>query len=304
MKRKIFSVMAIAAIAFVSCKKDELNSTELGTATINGNIWADLDLTDTDVEGVNGMPVTVVVNTMEWDQQPVPGYNYDDKVYSTTTSANGDYSLTIDATESGFDVDIMFEDIYTTRTNQDGTTSNVKVSRGDITKFIWSGAVISTKDQATIEVDNANNQSYGTATIYGTIFMPWDQSTWDGNIAANQKYNTTSGQTQTDIKWMYDNGNAPYGVTDNTVYTATFDYATGDYMITVPTESLGGSNVLVDIGFTDFQGTMTGNNAAFTADSTLNGIWTCGGISAVNNVSVIDGDLMVNMDIGFGFNPF
>lgn len=305
MKRKIFSVMAIAAIALVSCKKDELNSTELGSATVNGNVWADLDLTNTEVEGVSGMQVSIEVNTQNWDQQPVTGYNYDVKVYSTTTNASGDYTLTVPATDDQYDVTIKFEDLYTTQTNQDGSTSNVLVTRGDITKTIWNGAIINTEDEATVNAANSSGNTYGTATIYGTIFMNYDVANWNGAPPANQKFNTISGQTQQDMVWAYDGGNGPNGVTDNTVYTASFDYATGDYVITIPTEGVNGANVLVDYGFLDFVGTRIENNMAFTADSTVNGVWTvANGSSYFNNVAVIDGDLFVNYDITFGFNPF
>ena len=39
MKKKIFSTMAIAAIVFTSCKKEEPATVELGEAVITGNVW-------------------------------------------------------------------------------------------------------------------------------------------------------------------------------------------------------------------------------------------------------------------------
>lgn len=304
MKRKIFSVMAIAAIALVSCNKEEENTTELGEATISGNVWAELDQTNQTSEGVNGMQVSIEVNTQNWDQQPVTGYNYDQKVYETTTNSAGDYTLTVPATDDGYNVTIRFEDLYTTMTNGDGTTTDVLVTRNDITKFVWNGANISTQDQATVTTTGTSGFTYGTATIYGTIFMNYDIANWNAAPPANQKFNTASNQTQQDIVWKYNGGNGPNGVTDNTIYTASFDFATGDYMITFPTEGVSGANVTVDWGFLDFQGTRIQNNMAFTADSTVNGIWSVGG--GINNqgATIIDGDLFTNYDINFNFNPF
>ena len=295
--------MAIAAIALVSCKKDELNTTELGTATINGNVWADMDLSLPGAEGVEGMQVAVIVNTADWDQQTVPGYSYDEKVYPAVTDANGDYSIEVPATDQGYNVTIEFEDLFTTRTNTAGTQENVKVTRADITKFIYSGAVIETEDQATVDVTNNNELSGGVATIKGTIMMDWDQSTWDGTVALDQYFNSaqTTNNAAQPLRWMYSGGNGPGGIQDLTVYSTTFDYTTGDYSIMVGCNSLTGAPVDVEIGILDFEGEMKGNNMAFTADSTWMGVWKT---AAPGMTSVNDGQINLNVDFSLTFVPY
>ncbi|MBD3637689.1 MAG: hypothetical protein HUJ25_10070 [Crocinitomicaceae bacterium] len=304
MKRRILSVMAIAAVAFVSCNKDEDASTELGEATIKGNVWADLDQTDSDVEGVEGMQVTVVVNTADWDQQPVPGYNYDEKVYTATTLANGDYELIIPATDDGYNITIEFEDVYTTRTTPTGT-QDVKVTRANINKFIYSGAVITTKDEASVTVVNSNNQAHGTATIHGTVWVDTDDTWWDGTDPGYVKFTGSTNPTlnQQNVVWRYEAGNAPYNSNDNTVYTAAISTADGSYTLTVPTESLTGNYIFIDWGVLDFIGDGKINNAAGTADTTSSGVYTGSGIQDFNGFGYIDGDIDVNMDIFLNFQP-
>lgn len=302
MKRKIFSIVAIAAIAFVSCKKEDENSTELGEATINGNVWADMDLTADGAEGVNGMSVKVEVNTQNWDQQPVPGYNYDQKVYTTTTDANGDYTLTIPATDDGYTVTIEFEDLYTTRTTSNGP-EDVLVTRADVNKFIYSGAMISTQDMATVDVTNNNEMSGGTATIKGRINMAYDVTTWQAPAipVIDQVFNTASNNPEQDLLWLYSGGNGPGGIQDLTVYNTTFDYSTGDYSVQVACNSMTGAPLTIELGIADFEGQRIEDNDAVTADTTYMGVWTTVGPAFV---TVNGGQIMPNENITLGFTPY
>lgn len=273
MKRKIFAAVAIASLALVSCNKDELDSTELGSATINGNVWADMDLTQPGVEGVNGMQVKVEVNTQDWDQQPVPGYNYDKKVYTATTDANGDYTLTIPATDEGYTITIEFEDLYTTRTTQAGT-DDVVVTRGDISKFIYSGAMITTVDEAT--VSPWNTTTYGSATVTGTVWLQPDMAFWDGQdapIELTSAAASTYGFTFPQILWKYDANDEPYNITDQAVRYIDFDGATGMYTFTVPTEAPDLNDVYINWGINDFNGMGRISNSMGTADSTVSGYY-------------------------------
>lgn len=121
MKRKIFSVLAIAAIAFVSCKKEEgATPAEPGTCTIQGTVEAALDLSnDTTASGafsfnLNPEPVTTgrmhfVINSMDLDHNPDPSYDYQDLTYHADIS-NGAYSIDVPAISTPLMVDVYFDD--------------------------------------------------------------------------------------------------------------------------------------------------------------------------------------------------
>lgn len=302
MKRKVFSALAIVVIAMSACKKEELDTTELGSAEVKGNVWADLNLTNTVNEGAAGMQVTVEVNTSDWDQQPVAGYNYDKQVYTTTCGASGDYTLTIPATQEGYSIDVTFEDLYTTRVLSN-STENVKVTQADLTHFIYDGAVIESQDIAVVtSVNNTVNQ-YGTATMYGTVYANYNIANWNVAPPANQRLTTASGLGAQDIVWRYET--TPYGTADVNVYTMAVDLTDGSYVITVPTEAASGTAVDIDWGMLDFLGNRTQNNFNSTVDSTVAGVWTCGGIEGpYNGVAQNDGDLTVNQNITLTFTSF
>ena len=295
--------MAIAALALVSCKKDEVNSTELGEATITGNLWAELDYTNATPEGVSGMQVKVEINTQDWDQQPVPGYNYDKKVYTTTTDASGNYTLTLPATDEGYNVTIEFEDLFTSQTVAGGGTQQVKVTRGDITKFIYSGAQLSTVDQASVTVVNNTVEQYGEMKIYGTVYVDYNVANWNVAPPSNQRMTTASGINEP-VVWRYES--APYTNSDQTVYSVAVNLTDGSYELTIPTEVLGGSDVGMDWGIMDFAGTRIQNNQAFNGDSTVSGIWSASGdgIEYFDGYYYQDGDMIANMDIWLNFSPF
>lgn len=303
MKRKMFSILAIAAIAMTSCKKDEPVSSELRDATISGNVWADMDQTDNDVEGVEGMTVKVEVNTMSWDQQPDPAYTYDKRVYTAVTDANGDYTLTIPATEDGYNITIQFEDLYTTRTTASGS-QDVKVTRGNITKNIYAGAAISTKDEATVTESTGTGSTGGEAWIKGNINVVYDNTFWQAPAVptGDQVLNTASGLGQQQMHWIYNNGNGPFGVTNEAVTSVDIDLSNGTYTITIATEGLSGGAVCVDYGILDFEGTRTQDNSAGTADSTVTGIYSMGGIYAEYNC-INAGDIIIN-NVSLGFTPY
>ncbi|UKN01637.1 hypothetical protein K6119_18095 [Paracrocinitomix mangrovi] len=303
MKRKIFSALAIAAIAFTSCKKDDLDTTELGEATIEGNIWADLDQSAMGVEGVSGMQVKIEVNTQNWDQQPVGGYNYDKKVYTATTDANGDYSFTLPATDDGYNVTLEFEDLYTTRTLVDGTTETVRVTRGNITKFIYSGAAITTVDEGTI--NQWNTTTYGSATVKGTVYIQPDYAFWnlqDNPVPFTNAVASTYGLPTVQILWKYDTNDEPYNITDQVVRYVDFDMNTGQYTLTIPTEAPDMNDVYINWGINDFEGNGLINNNAGTADSTVAGYYDNSQIWS-NGDWLWDGYIL-NQDFTMYFNQY
>lgn len=299
MKRKMFSILAIAAIAMTSCKKDEPVSSELRDAVINGNVWADMDQTDNDVEGVEGMTVKVEVNTQSWDQQPDFSYTYAKKVYTAVTDANGDYTLTIPATEDGYNVTLQFEDKYTIRTTASGN-QDVKVTRGNITKFIYAGASLETKDEATVVEATGSGSAGGEAWIKGDINVVWDIST--GAIpTGDQMLNTASGLGQQAMNWIYDSANGPFGVNNEVVTAVNIDLATGTYEITIATEGLSGNSVCVDYGILDFEGGRILDDMSAN-DSTQYGVYSMGGIYSEFDC-INAGDIIIN-NVSLGFTPY
>ena len=182
MKKKLFSIMAIAAIAMTSCKKEEvLDSNQLGEATINGNIYADLDQTNdvnaaglyvskSNPENVEGITVTVTINTGDWDQSPDASYAYPEKTYTATTDVNGDYTLVIPCTDEVTYPTVSFGTIYTTQSlyTTDGTelTDDIKVGGNSASLTIYSGANINVSHEASISAANGTaTYEYGSAKV-------------------------------------------------------------------------------------------------------------------------------------------
>lgn len=293
--------MAIAAIALTSCKKDEPATSELGEATINGNVWADLDQTDDfesgiyvqnlNPEGVEGMTVYIEVNTSSYVQNPVAGYDYEVRTYTATTDANGDYSFTLPATEDGFNVTIRFEDLYTTRIalaedGVSGLTENVEVTRGTVNAFIYSGAVISKKDQASVSLVNGNANEYATGKVFGTVYANWNDGLnstgfWEICDAASP----LAGKS---ISWAYYDG--PYGEGEM-VWTSVAIAADGTYEIELTTESAGMNTVGIEFGFYDFVDDQIIPNFDNTVDSTASSIFSVQGIDGESQGGIEAGEL-------------
>lgn len=305
--------MAIAAIALTSCKKDEPATSELGEATINGNVWADLDQTDDfengiyvselNPEGVEGMQVYIEINTADYVQNPVGGYDYETRTYTTTTDANGDYTFTIPATEEGFDVDIYFEDMYTTRTvlaedGVTGLTENVEVTRGDISAYIYNGAMIMKKNQASVSLVNGGANEYGTATMFGNIYIDYNQglnqppNSGCGNSEIGDAVSPLTGMS---LYWAYQTNDGPYNEGEG-VWNAIPIAADGSYTVDITTEGANGNDVDIMFGFDDFIGSKTITNVGVTADSVITAIYTIGGKTGVNQNNFTAGELR-NFDI-------
>ena len=117
----------IAAAAMTSCiKKEEVSATDqnsnLGKAVITGTILAKTDYlgdtlpngnTDFDnlgVSGLSGLNVTARYNTEDLDPD---GINGEEISVSTTTNANGKYTLAIDAAGEGNTVTVIIDGIVT-----------------------------------------------------------------------------------------------------------------------------------------------------------------------------------------------
>lgn len=153
MKRKIFAALAISAIAFVSCKKDEpVAPAEPGTATISGTLWANTNVdNDTDVNGnamanpeyaPSGVRVTAVIDAMDLDQTPDADFDYQDMSWSTVTGTNGSYSFTgIPCYATAIDCELRFND-FTADQQVGGDDTPTNFTLGSVTVSVYAGAVV------------------------------------------------------------------------------------------------------------------------------------------------------------------
>jgi len=155
MKKKVV-IFSLGLMSLMACQKEsEIVPDELGTATISGKLTADLDLSN-DVnaggafvrglnpEAVEGITVSVTVDTRNWDQTPDLNYNYERRTYTATTDANGEYTLEIPAGERAFNASLSFAsfnfDQVQFAANGNGGTRNVQYSVGNRNVSIFAGA--------------------------------------------------------------------------------------------------------------------------------------------------------------------
>lgn len=305
MNKKVFLGAALVSAVFVSCEKDDEPATsELGEAKISGRVVANLNETNdansadlveigSALEGVEGMQVSIEVDTKNWDQHPDSIYSYDKRVYTAVTDADGNYSFDIPATEEPYTVDIKFGDVFTTKTlyTTDGSTKTqaVKVTLGDRSESIFSGAKLEIKDSAMVKVSAAAGTAdyeYGTATITGKIFVNWDQSN-DAPTSANQLANGSAplNSNNRSLKLYYED--APYG-REIKGFTEVAIKSDGTYSATVYTEmsSAASDSVEVRLGMDALIGNKILSNSAGTGDSTVSSVFaldpavTVGGILA------------------------
>lgn len=156
MKRKIFAVLAVGAIALVSCKKEEPTApSEPGKATVEGTLWANTNTNnDTDDFGgymvtyekaPAGIVVTAIINGYDLDQTPDPMYNYTDMKYTATTDANGNFSFTgatgLPCYSTSISVELRYNDFTA---NQKQGTEDVETDFFGSNDYIsiWDGAVV------------------------------------------------------------------------------------------------------------------------------------------------------------------
>lgn len=159
MKRKIFAALAVSAIAFVSCKKEEpVAPTAPETATIQGTLRANLDAANDTITGgwpagyeiynsteyaPAGTKVTVIVDSYDLDPTPDPFFDYQDLKYTTTVGSNGSYSISnVPCYNTPIDVYVMFND-FTANQKKSGTLTepeNFYLSGQWVT--VYAGAVV------------------------------------------------------------------------------------------------------------------------------------------------------------------
>ncbi len=309
MKRTILSIVAVAALAMTSCKKNEPVD-QLGDATINGNIWAYLDATnDINAQGiyianlnpevVASMPISVEVNTMNWDQNPDYSYDYAKKTYTTTTDASGNYTLTIPATDEGYNVTVRLGDLFTERKSYaaDGTTvitDNVKVGGNSFNVFIYKGGVINTSNQANVNTVSGSTNDYGSATVRIQVQANWNQGPSSTAFYDNLTGSDVVGKT---VEISYVPGWAPHYTGYETIWTGTVP-ANGLVEFTIPTWSAASTNqTQVKYRIADFIGNMIVDDGG--SDSTVPATWD---FSVTNSGTFLNGDI-ITVNLTANVNP-
>ena len=271
MKKKVFSIMAISAIALTACKKDEvLDSNQLGQATITGNIYANLDEVNdvnsaglftlgSNPESVEGITVSVTIDTEDWDQSPDNNYDYPEKTYTAITNATGDYVLTIPVTDKPSNVNLDFGNIYTTQNKYttDGSvlTEDVKVGGNSESVVIFNGAALNVAHEANMTTVYTATNEYGSGKIRVKFrsdvnYGPNSVTTYDDLTGSS-----LIGKT---VEFTYSSGYAPdNNYNNNTVFTGTIildptNNTQGLVEIDIPTRPTGQSFVYMNGNFSDF----------------------------------------------------
>ena len=112
---KSIATLILASVLVMSLngckkKKEEAEVVPLGKATISGRLTADLDYNNAVNEPVSGVVVNVKINTYDLVTNPDWDVTYPDKVYTTTTDANGNYSIDIEVGAHEVEARVIFTD--------------------------------------------------------------------------------------------------------------------------------------------------------------------------------------------------
>ena len=313
MKRKFFSILAIAAIAMTSCKKEEvLDSNQLGEATIKGNVFAYLDeRNDINADGlyienlvpevVAGIAVSVSINTEIWDQSPDTNYDYPTKTFTTVTDAEGNYTLTFPATDKPNMVTVKFGNMLGTyyTYSADGTelSKQIEVIGGSQSIDVYAGANANVRHQAGWNNVSGTSQEYGSATFRVVYKQNWDYTNGYGNDTLTST--ALIGQT---ITLTYNS--APTDLSDNTFSAIVAIDANNPTQaiaeFTVPTRLAGQGAVNFFIQTPDFQGTYT--TTINGADYIQNAIWNFNNNNLFDGQAVYDGSITTRyMNGNFNF---
>lgn len=202
-----------ALFAVQSCKEstDENTSpkTDLGKATIKGNIIADLDLTNAQKEAMAGVTVTFYLNT----QDLISNYNYyyysgnyynyfnGYRSYSGVTDQDGNYSVDIEVGTKGVNVTMAIPELVNGNQKQEnGSTISTQFQ-----KMTYTGnSVYLVRNQVytqNVEYRGNINPEIGTMTISGDVRYRNDLC-----ATGTDQYATVPANTKLLVQWYDDYG--------------------------------------------------------------------------------------------------
>lgn len=261
MKNKL-SIIASAVILLTglsSCVKveDENTSpkTDLGKATIKGNIFADLDLTNSEKDAMSGVTVSFYLNI----QDLISNYNYyyygnnysnyfnGYRSYSGTTDANGNYSVDVEVGTKGSTVYMVYPEIF----NADQKQENGSMANVPFAKQTYTGnSIFLVKNQVyiqNVEYRGNVNTEISTMTIKGNIRYRNDLCASSGNqydsVPANTKllfsfYDDYGRNKQLSVNT---DANGNYTFTTESVSNSRYFYISG-VQFTAPRKTPNGMN--------------------------------------------------------------
>lgn len=127
----IFVLFLAVLVVLGSCKKEDPTSLVLDdtkTATISGTVYAQLDLSNGDIE--NAPSGTKLFFKVQNNQYIAGGQGT--TIYEVTVGAGGSYSLTLPVTDEGIDVVVEAEDFEYNVVQFDGTTTEETIFTGGV----------------------------------------------------------------------------------------------------------------------------------------------------------------------------
>jgi len=158
MKKQLFSILAIGAIAITACEKTEVTLAEPGTATVEGKLLAPIDLSnDTTDAGVfnyglnnegatSGTLITAVIDTEDLQDNPQAGYTYEKITRTTTVGADGSFKFDdLPAFAKSIPVTLKFNDFSASQIQQD-QANNPAIDKiytlGQTNVMVYQGAIV------------------------------------------------------------------------------------------------------------------------------------------------------------------
>ncbi|MDA3911483.1 MAG: hypothetical protein PF448_09020 [Bacteroidales bacterium] len=130
MKKSLFITMILLAgvFTFTSCDKtEEVEPGTNPTATIQGSVYVDTDLTNVNMEEApQGTEIFFRINSQDLVLNPQAGYTYQTLQYKTTVGSDGTYSITLPtATHQAVNVTIQANQFEAQQTQPDNSYKDV-----------------------------------------------------------------------------------------------------------------------------------------------------------------------------------
>ncbi len=143
--KKLFPVLLVmffgAAVLFTACTEEPAATEPLPTSTIEGVVYADIDLTNAVAEKAPaGTKIFFRIDAAQLVLDPLPGYTYQTLQYETTVTAEGKYMIELPcATHQAVNVEITPNDFSATRILTATTTDTYYFNGGTVMATIRNG---------------------------------------------------------------------------------------------------------------------------------------------------------------------
>ncbi len=149
MKKTVLTGFILASLllitVFSGCKKDEETNapSNVGTATLTGQVRAELNLNNSDLEyAPAGTKIIAVINSADLVSNPIPGVVYEKISYETVVDANGTYTFSgiaagpKDVTVTLYPVDFIYYQVQLDNT----TLRKIYTVAGNPTQVVVKGS--------------------------------------------------------------------------------------------------------------------------------------------------------------------